>query len=80
MRMRVVAAVTPAAPRVRLLLRNTDQHDAEAPLPLGALEVLARDILLALALAKAHRRHLVGQRERVDRRDVRTAGLAEDRR
>ena len=35
MRVRVMAAITPAAPRPRLLLRDAEHHHPRPPLPLG---------------------------------------------
>jgi hypothetical protein len=80
MRMSVRAAVAPAPPRARLLLRDTDQHHPEASLALGALKVLASDVLLAVLLGEAHHRQLVVQRELIDRLAVRAADLAQQHR
>lgn len=49
---------------------NDGAHcDAEAPLTFGGHKVFAREVLLALALAKARPRHRASRRELVDRRD-----------
>jgi hypothetical protein len=55
-------------------------RQAEAPLPLGRLEVLARDVLLDVALHKAHHRDLVLDDEALDRTDVLAADPAKHRR
>ena len=73
MRMAVRAAVAPAPPRRGSLLRDSDHHHPEAPLALGRLEMLARDVLLDIALHKAHHRDLVLGDEPLDRLDVRAA-------
>jgi hypothetical protein len=80
MRMLVVAAVAPAAPRIGLLLRDADHRHAAAPVALGTPQIRARDVLLAGALREAHDRNLVVQREAVDRLDIAATDPPEDRR
>ena len=79
-RVLVVAAVAPAAPRIGLLLGDTDQRHAAATLALGTLQVGVRDVLLAGALLKPHDRDLVVQGEAVDRLNVGAADPAQNRR
>ena len=69
-RVAVRAAVAPAAPGGRALLRDPDHHHPEAPLALRGLEVLARDLLLDIPLHKAHHRDLVLDNEILDRAHV----------
>src|ERR1700739_4151890 len=58
-RVAVRAAVAPPPPRRGALLRDPDHHHPEAPLALGRLEMLARDLLLDIALHKPRHRDLV---------------------
>ena len=78
-RMPVRAAVAPAPPGRGLLLRDADQHHAVAALLLGALEVLACDLFLDIALGEAHDRDLVIADQALDRLDVVAADLAQHR-
>jgi hypothetical protein len=61
-RVRVMPAVPPAAPRERFLLRDTEHHHPGPVLPLGRPEMLQRNLLLSL-LAD----HLTLQVRSVDR-------------
>jgi hypothetical protein len=80
MRMAVRSTPAPAAPARRLLLRDADQHHAEATLALGGPEVVTRDLLLGLAPAKAQHRNPVALGVAIDRRHVGAADLAQQRR
>src|ERR1039458_7851733 len=80
MRVRVTAAITPAAPRPRLLLRDAEHHHPRALLPLGLSHVRARDILLDHVLGEPHHRDLPRVGERVDLLNIRGADLPQDRR
>jgi hypothetical protein len=57
--MTVRAAAAPPAPHAGLLLADADHHHPEAPLGLGALEMLAGDLLPDIAHDKPHHRDLV---------------------
>ena len=59
MRVCVIAAIAPAAPRPRLLLRDAEHHHPAAVLPLSLLHVPAGDVLLHVALGEPHHRDLV---------------------
>ena len=78
--MRAAAAGAPAAPGGRLLLGHPDQHAAEAALPLGALEIAARELLLRLTLLEADHRDVALAREAFDPLSELPADLAEQRR
>ena len=80
MRMPVRAAVAPPAPRRGSLLRDTDHHHAVAAVALGALEILASDLLLHIPLDEPDRRDLVGGDVVVDSVDVVAADLPQHRR
>jgi hypothetical protein len=80
MRVPVRPAVAPAPPRRRALLRDPDHHHPEAALPLGRLEVLARDLLLDVALHAAHPWDLVLGDEPIDRLDILAADPPQHRR
>ena len=77
-RVRVVTAVAPAAPRERLLLRDAEHHDPCAAVLLGLLHVLTRDVLLDHLLGEPHHLDPLALGERVDLLHVRVADLAED--
>jgi hypothetical protein len=79
-RVRVVATLAPATPRIRLLLSDADQHHAEASLPLGRLEIRPGDVLLALVALEAHDGELVVQRELIDRLHIGAADAPQNRR
>jgi hypothetical protein len=80
MRMRVTPAISPAAPRERILLRDAEHHHSRAPFPLSLLHVRARDVLLDHALREPHDRDLVRLRERVDVLHVGPTDLPKQRR
>jgi hypothetical protein len=80
MRVRVMAAITPATPRERLLLRDAEHHHPRAPLPLRRLHMRARNILLDHVRGEPHHRNLPRLRERVDLLHIGPADLPEDRR
>jgi hypothetical protein len=80
MRVRVIAAITPAAPRERLLLSDAEHHHPRAPVALSLLHVRARDVLRDHVLGEPHDRDPVGLSERVDLLHIATADLPEDRR
>ena len=80
MRVAVRPTVTPPAPRRGALLRDPDHHHPEAPLALGRLEVLARDVLLDVPLLKAHHGDLALADELLDRLHVRAADPSQHRR
>ena len=65
-RVSVSAAVAPAAPRPRLLLRDAQQNHPTAVLPLSGLHVRESDVLLDLTLGEPNYRDLLGLREAVD--------------
>src|SRR3954447_3404128 len=73
-RMRVRAPVAPASPDRRLLLRDTDHHDPEPAIGLGARKQRARDVFFDLITPEAHDGHALTGREALDGRLV-TADL-----
>ncbi len=79
MRMAVWPPVAPPTPSRGALLRDTNQHHAEATIALRRLEILARDLLLNLAPVEAHHRDLPFGDEPLDRADVLAADSSQQR-
>ena len=77
MRVGVRAALPPARPDTRPLLRDADHDNAETPLPLGLLKIRPRDLLLRLAPLETDNRDLVARREPLDRAHIAGADLAQ---
>ncbi len=80
MRVRVVAAITPAPPRERLLLRNPEHHDPRPAVALSLLHPRTCDVLLDHVLGEPHHRDRLRLRERVEILDIRAADLSQQRR
>ncbi|MBV9193933.1 MAG: hypothetical protein JO168_07275 [Solirubrobacterales bacterium] len=70
MRVAVRAALAPPPPRRGSLLRDPDHHHPKAAVALRRLEMLARDLLLDIALLKAHPWDVALGDVPVDRLDV----------
>jgi len=79
-RMPVRAALAPATPSRRLLLRDPDRDHAEAALTRGLLQVGTDALLLRLASDEADKRDLMLGSEALDRCHIATADIAEQRR
>jgi len=79
-RVRVVTAVAPAAPRPCFLLRDAEHHHPGPPLTLSRLHVRPGDILLHIALLKPHHRDRVRLGKPVELLNIGAADPPEDRR